>query len=265
MVYSISNLINEIINMKIDLKNSKLNEPIHFEYFPVTQQEIEKLKSGMSRVTVKREKNILPFNAYYLANRPGSAPRLFTRKVVLQRLKQAAKQLEPHYGLLIFDTFRTIETQTDLFNSICNEVKSQHPKWTQEQIGKEAKRFAAHPYDSARPAPPTHNTGGATDLTIYDLLSGKQYDFGTHFDEVADATRTDFFEQPYEASYGYTTQEWETFQHNRRILFNLMKNVGFTNYREEWWHYDLGDWNWALELKTHWIFDSMEKRSVKNI
>ena len=32
---------------------------------------------------------------------------------------------------------------------------------------------------------------------------------------------------------------------NRRLLYTAMTAVGFTNYPEEWWHYDYGDLFWA--------------------
>ena len=32
---------------------------------------------------------------------------------------------------------------------------------------------------------------------------------------------------------------------NRCILFHSMKEAGFQNYEEEWWHYDYGNVTWA--------------------
>ena len=32
---------------------------------------------------------------------------------------------------------------------------------------------------------------------------------------------------------------------NRRLLYNVMTEAGFTNLPSEWWHYDYGDKFWA--------------------
>ena len=33
---------------------------------------------------------------------------------------------------------------------------------------------------------------------------------------------------------------------NRRLLYHVMVSAGFTNYPDEWWHFDYGNQNWAL-------------------
>ena len=50
---------------------------------------------------------------------------------------------------------------------------------------------------------------------------------------------------------------------NRRILFNLMIEQGFTNHPLEWWHYNFGNHPWAEDLKTNPVYDSAEDRVLK--
>ena len=44
---------------------------------------------------------------------------------------------------------------------------------------------------------------------------------------------------------------------NRRILYNAMLNVGFTNYPSEWWHYDFGDLFWGAMTQEDVIYPSV--------
>ena len=37
-----------------------------------------------------------------------------------------------------------------------------------------------------------------------------------------------------------------------------MKSVGFVNYEQEWWHYDLGDCIWSEKMDIDWYFDGAE-------
>ncbi len=60
---------------------------------------------------------------------------------------------------------------------------------------------------------------------------------GTDFDEASQFSWTDALES--ESSLDREAQE------NRRILYNAMSEVGFTNLPSEWWHYDFGNQLWA--------------------
>lgn len=97
-----------------------------------------------------------------------------------------------------------------------------------------------------RPSP--HNTGGAVDLTLA-YEDGSQAPMGTEFDDFSVRAATAYFEN----KSGLTGQEKE-FRDNRRILFYALTQVGFTNYREEWWHFDYGNQFWATQNKSHAIY-----------
>ncbi len=71
-----------------------------------------------------------------------------------------------------------------------------------------------------------HNRGGAIDLSIVDLLTGKELLMPTEFDWFGE-----------EASHSYTDLPPEVIA-NRSLLLNMMTNVGgFSKYDSEWWHY----------------------------
>lgn len=237
-----------------------LNKPIDFKYEQPSTESINALREQSTPCQIKRSNGIVPFNIYHKENRAGTRDKMFTRHAVLTRLEQVATQLAPDFSLLLFDTYRSIKTQTELFNFIRNKVKQQHPSWQEDQVEHETRKFVSHPTDSNHFKIPLHNSGGAVDLTICDASTEEPYLFGSEFDEISDLSRTDFFEQAHDPSIGITLKAWQAYKLNRRILYHLMINAGFINYRSEWWHYDLGDCLWARELETDWIFDSMEKQ-----
>lgn len=46
---------------------------------------------------------------------------------------------------------------------------------------------------------------------------------------------------------------------NRRLLYTVMVEAGFTNYPLEWWHYDYGDQFWGHLSKRDAIYGLAEK------
>ena len=68
---------------------------------------------------------------------------------------------------------------------------------------------------------------------------------GTEFDCFNDTTYSDYFE---------TDESNETIKNNRRLLYNIMTSVGFTNLPTEFWHYDYGTRNWAYYTKNKALY-----------
>ncbi|WP_048874732.1 M15 family metallopeptidase [Candidatus Coxiella mudrowiae] len=141
-----------------------------------------------------KRKHLIPLNSYRNEGRKGMQDYILTRRSVLEQLQIVAKQLAPHYSLLLFDTYRSLETQVDIFNFMCETVRKQYPDWRKENIEQETRKYAAHPNDPSQFAISPHNSGGAVDLAIGHSHSGEVWAFGTEFDEVSELSRTDFFE-----------------------------------------------------------------------
>ncbi|WP_197144046.1 M15 family metallopeptidase [Lysinibacillus sphaericus] len=80
---------------------------------------------------------------------------------------------------------------------------------------------------------------GAIDLTLGDL-EGNALNLGSAFDEISKKSVTRYFDQ-------HPKEDWEACVH-RRLLYNCMTMVWFTNYSEEWWHYDLNNASWARRV-----------------
>lgn len=78
----------------------------------------------------------------------------------------------------------------------------------------------------------SHNRGGAVDLTLVDLATGKEFKMPTGFDDFSTAAGHDF---P-----GHLLLPEIYF--NREYLKGIMTKVGgLSEYNAEWWHYQLSN------------------------
>lgn len=174
---------------------------------------------------------------YALQKLPGAEIELYARPEVQAKLVEASKLLPEGHRFVILDAWRAMETQQALFDQMCRFVARDFPDYTPEEIEQAALRIVALPsLDPNKPSP--HHTGGAIDLSIVDP-QGRLLDMGSPFDDISERARTDFYES------SAATEAEITARDNRRLLYHIMTSVGFTNYAEEWWHFDFGNQNWA--------------------
>ena len=87
------------------------------------------------------------------------------------------------------------------------------------------KDFVANPSQGSR-----HNRGGAVDVGLYDLKTGKALDMGSGYDEFSIRAYPDY---P-----GGTSEQREL----REMLRIVMEGEGFKVFHNEWWHFDFGQW-----------------------
>lgn len=167
------------------------------------------------------------------------------RKEATERLISAAKLLPEGYSLIIFDSYRPIDVQTEIFNSFKDQLRAKHPEKTEEDLIRMAETYVSSPsIDPNKPSP--HATGGAIDLSIVQA-DGKLLDMGTEWDSFDIESQTAYFKNGN-----------NLYHNNRRLLYEIMTKVGFTNYPEEWWHYDFGNQFWGHIAKTHAIYGIVE-------
>ncbi len=72
-----------------------------------------------------------------------------------------------------------------------------------------------------------HTRGSTVDLTIVDLITGKELDMGSPFDFFGEESH------PKQPNLTYKQRA------NRLLLRNLMLSNGFKPYESEWWHFTL--------------------------
>ena len=190
-------------------------------------------------------------NPPYNAAIKGAIARLLLREGAATRLALADDRLKA-FGLrlFVFDGYRPIATQEGLWQHFWSQFETANPQWSEAEIERETQKIVADPrsFDPEHPNrnPPPHATGGAVDLTLTDA-TGAPLDLGTPFDDSTSIAATAFFEMELEK--GRDREVFDVCLSNRRILYWSMREVGFTNYSNEWWHYDFGNSMHVLSLK----------------
>ena len=137
-------------------------------------------------------------------------PRAFLQRPAAEALVRAHHVLARYgYGIMIHDAYRPW-TVTKMF-------------W--EATPPHQRDFVADPAKGSR-----HNRGGAVDVALYDLETGKPVDMVSGYDEFSPRAYPDF-------PGGTSKERWE-----RDLLRIVMEGEGFTVYPEEWWHFDFKGW-----------------------
>ena len=174
---------------------------------------------------------------YYLNKVNGAENDCKIREGLVDKLVKIANKLPDGYKLLVWDSFRTIETQEELFNNYYETFKKE-TNLDGEDLIDYTKKFVSLPSrDSKKPSP--HNTGAAIDLTICDE-NDDSINLGTYFDDFRKESYTRFYEEKLENGEEILKEEKEIIL-NRRVLCNLFKEEGFVNYPYEIWHKSFGD------------------------
>lgn len=181
---------------------------------------------------------ILCDSQYYANGIAGALKDCYARETVVHKLLNAQDLLPDGLRFKVYDAYRPIEVQQRLWNYYRNCIKIKEPGLTDEELDRRTGFFVSKPsFDENRPS--LHNTGGAVDLTIM-TKDGYALNMGTLFDDFTDRAWTNHFEDNYEKAEHNTEV-----RDNRRLLYDVMTHVGFTNLPSEWWHYDYGTKFWA--------------------
>ena len=170
---------------------------------------------------------------YHRAGLPGAQRAGWVREAVADALARAARALPDGLTLVVWDGYRSLETQAALYDGYLAELTMVHPDHPAAALEEAAARYVTPP-SRAPGAPPPHLTGGAVDLTLGDG-DGRPLDLGTDFDAFVPEAGARALEDLDVPARGL-----------RRLLFWTMAAEGFTAYVEEWWHFDLGDQFWGL-------------------
>ena len=216
------------------------------------------------------EKSDSPYSSGSLE---GSLVTMFVRKEVADQLKLAQSLLPKGMHLIAFDTYRTLQVQQSLYDVYIDELKNQHPDWSDEKLSEKTQKFVSIPStEPDRPSP--HNTGGAVDVAIFKLPDNIEQEireidveisryglsdwekvyqlemkrislieqnmqvlnFGTSFDYGGSEASLSYYEKL--SSQKELNLDENEAMLNRRLLYNIMTNVGFEPYEDEWWHFN---------------------------
>lgn len=187
----------------------------------------------------------------------GAVDTCYFREGVGNMLLKAVDLLPEKYGLKIYDAWRPYEVQRSLFSYYHCKLKKKHAgKLSEDEIGKLAREFVSYPSED-RMTPFVHSTGGAIDLTII-TRSGEELNMGSRFDDFAEISNTAYYENV-GCINGLSKTTIDEISSNRRLLYNVMVEAGFTNLPSEWWHYDYGDRFWGYYKNKSSIYEGIYK------
>lgn len=173
---------------------------------------------------------------YYEKGIPGAPKSCYLRETAAKLLVKAAELLPDGYKIMVFDGWRPYSVQKRLWDYYYREVmhKPENKGLSQEELEFKTSFFVSKPTEDIT-KPFLHNTGGAVDVTIC-TAEGKSLNMGTAFDDFTGRAWTNYYE---------IHDENDEVKKNRRMLYNVMLEAGFTNLPSEWWHYDYGTKFWA--------------------
>lgn len=171
------------------------------------------------------------------------------RKTVAEKLKRINSKLAAQgIELYVYDAYRPVSCQTKLWNYFIEEAKQKLGKDASERdVIKYAGTYCADPrkFDAKDfKTWPTHSTGGAVDLTLK-RKGGELLFMGSIFDDDSEITNTNHFELLNKEK--TLCPSYKEAMNNRRILYWAMNDEGFTNYHNEWWHYEYGTQMWIQD------------------
>lgn len=173
------------------------------------------------------------------------------RKTVYEKLLLAQNMLPAGLRFCLYECYRSLTLQQQLFDHRWQQVLEANPNMTHEQLFHETTRLVSPiiNLDGSRNVPP-HATGGAIDVYLIDQ-HGIAIDMGIHPKDWLDdldghISLTDSMAISHEA------------KAHRKIMSEVLSVVGFANYPNEYWHWSYGDRYWAFQQNhPNAIYDVM--------
>jgi len=170
------------------------------------------------------------------------------RAGVAARLRTANESLgQLGLGLLVLDGYRPPALQHELWRFFLDVARNRLGTDDPGKAADIAMRYCSNPNridPGDMTTVPSHSTGGAIDVTLCRAATGEPIFMGSIFDDPAEASHVDFFEQPHAALEKAFEFSFMEARRNRRLLYWTMLEAGFSNYPFEWWHYDFGNYAW---------------------
>jgi zinc D-Ala-D-Ala dipeptidase len=155
----------------------------------------------------------------------------FCRETVASKAEAAGRLLPDGYQLGVTDAWRPLKRQIMIYEFMTRCAKEAYPDRDGPALQRTVNRWVAPP---GRKAPPGHCTGAAIDVVLIGPDS-----------EIVDVSA------PYGRIQGGPTFIYGLEPHAQRhrfMLYEALIEAGFSNCRDEWWHYSYGDAGWAVRL-----------------
>lgn len=165
-----------------------------------------------------RHPRVTVLEIYRQAGWANVEPGTWLRASALDRLGRAADELPDRWGLCVFDAWRPLRLQAELYDAAYGQ-----PGLPPGFVSKPTPDPAT---------PPPHLTGGTVDCSF--TVDGIPLGLGTGFDDFTPAARSTALET-----------EPGLDRDLRRWLYWTMRGAGFVLLDCEWWHFEYGTRRWA--------------------
>lgn len=194
--------------------------------------------------------NIKAYLIYHINDLEGAMPFPFLAKPLVEKLEVAQLRLQEllcdkNGELLIWDAYRTPETQHSIFEQYVKQLQFSFPKLPIEEIRIKAKEYV-NPPNIIFP----HGTGGAIDVTF--MINNKLVWMGTTFDEFSEKSSVSWF-----TNHPPETNKDKIAATNREVLISAMEFAGFVVLDFEWWHFEWGTQLWRNKTGNCLILDKI--------
>lgn len=155
----------------------------------------------------------------------------YVRKQVAEMCAAASERLPEGVFLGLVEGWRPLSRQQRIYDFIWKCALEAFPERNHAALRRTVCRWVA-PTDQK--APPGHCTGAAVDVWLVDE-ENEPIDVSGPYDRWVAAPT-------------YTLGLSPEAQRNRELLVTTMLAAGFSNCRDEWWHYSYGDAGWAVRM-----------------
>jgi len=155
----------------------------------------------------------------------------YLRRTAADMLNVAQNSLPPGYQLKVGTALRTLSMQKGGWDRYHERMREEHPQWPLSALRRATNKYFA-PYDQK--APPGHCTGGAVDVGLLDPA-------GNELDLIAPT-------KGWDAAYTWFDKLSPEAKANRMLMVEAMLGAGYSNCRDEYWHYSYGDSAWAVRI-----------------
>ena len=160
---------------------------------------------------------------YWHGGWDAALPTTWLRAEAADRLGHVVDRLPARLGLAVFDAWRPLALQAELYHAAYDEPGL-------------PEGYVAYPNPDPT-TPPPHVTGGTVDLTL--TLDDVPLALGTGFDDFTALATTDALESAPGVA-----------RDLRRLLYRSMHSGGFVVLHCEWWHFEFGTRRWAAINET---------------
>ena len=161
------------------------------------------------------------------------------RKAVYDRLLYAQTLLPSSLQFCLYEAYRSMALQKQLFDERVSRVRARYPDWTEAELFQESTKLISPVINlDGSPNVPPHSTGAAIDVYLIERATGKAVEMGIHPADWMDDTSGVL-------SQTETTHISKEAQHYRSLMSSALLQAGFVNYPTEFWHWSYGDRYWA--------------------